>query len=386
MRAGAASILVGVIVLLLALDLMAGGPRFVAGSSYFDPSVKGTAVTWAQGSVHYYTDQGDLSPLLPGAAADAFVADAFSRWTSVPTAAVTAVHDGQLEEDVSGLNVSQAPGGGISMPLDILDAATDKPLAIVYDADGKVIEALKGTGSSSLCFDNAVVEAPPTFTTDGHFAHALVILNGDCAATADQLVDLKYRLVRTLGRVLGLGWSQTKVNPTTADLPGFSLMHETDPISCVPISVCYGAAADQPKTDDRAALSRLYPITATNVVPGKQLFFENAFRIHGSVRFVDANGRPAQSMQGVNVVGHWFDPVVRAISGTFVASSVSGFLFRGNAGNPVSGFVDSAGNRFDQFGSDDVSLEGFYDLTGIEIGDRSLAEEFQISVEPLDPT
>ncbi|HEX4487959.1 MAG TPA: IPT/TIG domain-containing protein [Terriglobales bacterium] len=373
-------------ILAFPVTLMAGGPRFVAGSSFFDPATKGTPITWAQGAVHYYTDQGNLSPLLPGAAADAFVADAFSRWTSVPTAMVTAVHDGQLGEDVSGLNVSASGDGSISMPLDILDAATDKPLAVVYDADGKVIDALQGTGASSLCFTNAVVEAPPVFTSDAHFSHALVILNGNCATTTDQLADMKYRLVRTLGRVLGLGWSQTKVNPTTADLPGFALMHETDPISCLPISVCYGTTADQLKTDDRAALSRLYPVTAANLVTGKQLFFENAFRIHGSVRFIDANGRPAQPMQGVNVVAHWFDPTARATSGTFVASSVSGFLFRGNAGNSVTGFTDSVGNHFDQFGSDDVNLEGFYDLSGLEIGDRGLAEEFQISVEPLDPT
>jgi hypothetical protein len=376
------------LILLLAFpcQLLAGGPRFVAGSSFFDPSTKGAPITWAQGTVHYYTDQGDLSSLLPSAAADAFVADAFSRWTTVPTAMVIAVRDGQLSEDVSGANVSAATDGSISMPLDILDAATDKPLAIVYDADGKVIDALQGTGASSLCFTNSVVEAPPVFTSDAHFSHSLVILNGKCATTTDQLADLKYRLVRTLGRVLGLGWSQTKVNSATADLPGLALLHETDPISCVPISACYGTTADQLKTDDRAALSRLYPVTAVNLVTGKQLFFENAFRIHGSVRFIDANGRPAQPMQGVNVVAHWFDPTARATSGTFVASSVSGFLFRGNAGNSVTGFTDSVGNRFDQFGSDDVSLEGFYDLAGLEVGDRGLAEEFQISVEPLDPT
>lgn len=27
----------------------AGKPRYVAGSSYFDPAVKGAALTWAQG-------------------------------------------------------------------------------------------------------------------------------------------------------------------------------------------------------------------------------------------------------------------------------------------------------------------------------------------------
>ena len=76
--------------------LHAGGPRTIAGTSYFDPAVKGTPLTWSQGAISYYTDRGDLSPVLPSATADAFVADAFSRWTSISTAAVSAARAGQL--------------------------------------------------------------------------------------------------------------------------------------------------------------------------------------------------------------------------------------------------------------------------------------------------
>ena len=52
--------------------------------------------------------------------------------------------------------------------------------------------------------------------------------------------------------------------------------------------------------DDRAALSRLYPVTAQNLAsfPGKQLFFENTVRIHGTVCFADASGQPAQPDAG----------------------------------------------------------------------------------------
>src|SRR5438034_9766293 len=84
----------------------AGGPRYVAGSSYFDSSVKGTPLTWAAGNLTYYTDQGGLSPILPASSADDFVADAFTRWTSITTAAISATHAGQLSEDVSGSNVT----------------------------------------------------------------------------------------------------------------------------------------------------------------------------------------------------------------------------------------------------------------------------------------
>jgi hypothetical protein len=91
---------------------------------------------------------------------------------------------------------------------------------------------------------------------------------------------------------------------TSADYDGLTMMHASDPINCTPISLCY-PNADQPKMDDRAALSRLYPVTVQNQAsfPGKQLFFENTVRVHGTVHFSDTGGRPAQPMQGVNGAG-----------------------------------------------------------------------------------
>lgn len=98
------------IVLQVARLAIAGGPAYVAGASYFDPSVVGSPMTWAQGAISYYTDQGDLSPILPGASAGTFISNAFAMWTSIPTAAVEAVHSGQLAEDVNGSNLNLANG------------------------------------------------------------------------------------------------------------------------------------------------------------------------------------------------------------------------------------------------------------------------------------
>ena len=44
----------------------AGGPKYVAGASYFNPNLKGTPLTWASGIVNYYTDQGNLSSTVGG--------------------------------------------------------------------------------------------------------------------------------------------------------------------------------------------------------------------------------------------------------------------------------------------------------------------------------
>src|SRR5580658_9691150 len=79
----------GAMVLSVALLSRAGGPKNVAGTSYFQAGAAGQPLVWAQGTITYYTDQGDLSPLLPNAAANDFVAAVFSVWTSVPTAAIT---------------------------------------------------------------------------------------------------------------------------------------------------------------------------------------------------------------------------------------------------------------------------------------------------------
>jgi len=373
----------------------AGGPRYVAGSSYFDPGTKGVPLAWAGGAVSYYADQGDLSPQLPHDGANGFVADAFSRWTSISTAAVSSSLAGQLAEDVSGANVIANPDGSITMPSDILPTALTRPLAVVYDADGQVTDALLGLGAGGAdsCFSNAVFGGPDNFSSDAHIVHALVIMNGNCAQTADQLPDLKYRLVRVLGRALGLDWSQANLNvitrqppPTADDYAGFSLMHAKDPDTCVPISVCY-ADADLPKMDDRAALSRLYPVTSENLdnFPGKQLFSETTIRIHGAVHFTDSGGLAAQAMQGVNVVARWIDPSSGKVSRSSVATSVSGFLFRGNAGNPVTGWTDSTGQDYDRFGSDDSSLEGWFDLAGLEIPNGANSAQYQLTVEALDP-
>ncbi len=361
----------------------AGGPKYIAGVSYFDSGLAGTPLTWSQGAITYYTDQGDLSPILPGPNADAFVADAFSQWTSIPIAAVVATHGGQLAENVSGANVYVNPDGSITMPADIEPSATGTPVGVVYDEDGTVTDALlgQGAGDPSECFYNAAYGGDDNLGTSANFLHALVVINGNCAQTSSQLPDVEYRLVRVLGRVLGLDWSQLNLNvltgnppPTSADYAGFPVMHETDPPNCIPITLCYPNPY-QPKIDDQAALSRLYPVSGGNATTA---------RIYGNVFFTTSSGQAAQGMQGVNVVARWIDPQ-NGLSHAISASSVSGFLFCGNAGNTVTGFNDSSGQPLNQFGSNDTTLEGFFDLGGLQIPNGGTNAQFQLTVEAVDP-
>jgi len=381
-------------VLLFTVLSRAGGPKYIAGASYFDPSVTGQPLLWPQGAITYYTDQGDLSPVLLNASANAFVANAFSVWTAVPTAALTITSGGQLAEDVNGTNVYLNSNSTISMPADIQPSATGTPVGVVYDYDGSVTDALigSGAGDASQCFFNAAYGGDDNFGTFATYQHALIVINGQCALQSSQLTDVEYRLVRVIGEVLGLGWSQVNSNvltgsppPAAADYAGFPVMHETDPLNCIPITLCY-ANPYQLAMDDAASLSRLYPVTAQNQAnfPSGEIFSAVTARIYGSVWFTDRYGNPTQAMQGVNVVARWIDDTTGLPSRQYAAAGVSGFLFIGDAGNPITGFDDALGDPLAQWGSNSQTVEGFFDLAGL-LPPNDNSTQYQLSIEPVDP-
>jgi hypothetical protein len=377
-----------VLFLLFAPIALAGGPLFVAGSSGFQAGLSGTPITWANGQLNYYTDQGSLSPLLSNVAANQMVADAFAKWTSIATASVSANRLGSLNEDVNGTNVTLIQGA-LSLPNDLLPTS-GKPLAIVYDYDGKVFDALLGGGAGApeLCETNAIYVVSDKISDDAHFAHAMVFLNGNCAKFASDLPILRYKLARALGQVLGLDYSQLNDNvvtgapgPSIDDYAGFPLMH---PLAVLCNEYACQADAEQPRMDDRAALSRLYPVTSANLSSGKLIFRDTTARVHGTVRFPAWKGTLGQGMQGVNVVARMIDPVTGRISRRYTASSVSGFLFRGRAGNPITGYYDVLGRRLDRYGSNNPALEGSFDLSGLEVPGGYSSVTYEIGVEPVN--
>ena len=368
----------------------AGGPAFVAGSGY-NAGVEGQPLVWANGSVQYFTDQGNLSPILTGAQADTMIATAFTTWTSLTGVALTVSQAGHLAEDVNGSNIETNGEGVVTAPADIAPSATSTPVGIVYDYDGTVTDAILGEGAGDLadCFTNAVYGGPDNFSATGNIVHALVVINGICATASTQLPDVQYRLVRVLGRTVGLGWSQANLNvitqnppPTQADFAGFPVMHYEDPMDCVPITICYGGTFGgalgnntfTPATDDMDSLLRLYP-ASNNPQPSG--------RIYGNVYFTDASGNAVQPMQGVNVVARLM--VNGQPSRQRVASSVSGFLFCGNAGNIIDGYLDAKDLPYSRWGSNDPSLEGFFDLGQLTIPTGQTAAQYQLAVEALDP-
>jgi hypothetical protein len=365
----------------------AGGPRWVAGTTYFNASAKGHPVVWANGQVAYFTDQGILSATVTNAQANTMVANAVAVWNAVASAAVKITAKGTLSEDVSGSNVT-AGANGVSLPADIQSTAATKPVAIVYDADGSVINALYGAGASSptTCQQNGVFTSVDNMAAAGNIAHALMLVNGLCATSAAQLAVLQYQLVRGFGRILGLDWSQANEEDfagnrqTSNDLTGWPIMHPIERLCHATGESCMPNATTL-RLDDIAALNRLYPVTAANLssFTGKKLTATNTLSIQGTIEF-----KRGQGMQGVNVV---LRPM---IAGTdlpdvrYTATAVSGALFQGNAGNPITG-TNAASNPPAQFGSDDQTLEGFFDLSGIPLPAGQTSANYQLTFEAINP-
>jgi hypothetical protein len=258
---------------------------------------------------------------------------------------------------------------------------------VVYDADGSVIDAIYGTGASSplACQNNAVLVSVDNLEITGNIVHALVLVNGLCATNAVQIANLQYQLIRGFGRVLGLDWSQTNeemfVNDqiTANGLVGWPIMHPIERLCNGSSGQCMPSPT-QLRTDDIAALNRLYPVTAANVssFAGKIITAAATLSVQGTVQFPGGQG-----MQGVNVV---LQPLVNGVPDVrYTATAVSGVFFQGNAGNSITGTTDSAGNPLNRFGSDDPALEGFFDLSGIPLPAGATTSQYQLTFEVLNP-
>ena len=372
--------------LLAPASAVAGGPKFIAGTSFFNPAVLGQPVIWAGGQVNYFVDQGPLSSSVTNQQATAMVDAAAALWSAVPTAAVTLTDTGPLNEDVNGSNIAVNSSGVITAPADVTPAATNYPLAVIYDADGSVINAIFGatTSQPDACQNNGVYVWMDNLNPDATIAHAVIILNGLCATNSAMLEMMSFELERAFGRALGLDYSQVNPGATsngeTGGTQGWPIMQPSSGACgasggpCIPDPTVL-------RYDDIAALNRIYPITAANLAnfPGKQLTAANTISIQGSVTF-----RTGYGMQGVNVVARPLDANGNPLY-QYTVTAVTGALFSGNHGNPVTGFTDPSGNLLTMWGSNDPALQGSFDLSGIPLPPGVTTSTYQITFEAIDP-
>jgi hypothetical protein len=371
--------------ILASATAFAGGPKYVAGTSYFNPGVAGRPVHWAGGQVNYFVDQGPLNGSVSNQQATAMVDAAAALWSAVPTAGVTLTDGGSLNEDVNGSNLV-AVNGQITQPADVTPVAASYPLGVIFDADGSVIDAIFGTGTSQPdnCQDNGVFVWLDSINPDATVAHGIIVLNGLCATNANLLTMMSYEVERAFGRILGLDYAQ--VNPGALQLGetggtlGWPVMQ---PLSgwCGPQG---GTCIPNParlRWDDIAALNRIYPITAANLgnFPGKAITAAGTVSIQGAITF-----RTGLGMQGVNVVARPLDANGNPLY-QYTVTFVSGGYFSGNHGSPVTGFVDDNGSPLTMWGSNDPAMQGFFDLSGIPLPPGMTTASYLVTFEAVNP-
>jgi hypothetical protein len=377
---------------------MAGGPGYVAGTGIFNAGVVGDPVHWANGQLNYYVDQGPLNGSVSNQQATAMVDAAAALWSAIPTAGVTLTDKGQLGEDVSGANIVVGGSGFtvtneqtnqlgvITAPADVAPSATGFPVGVIFDADGSVIDAIFGSGTAgqNSCQNNGVFAWVDNVNPDATFAHAVIVLNGLCATNANLLEMMSFELERAFGRILGLDYAQ--VNPgalTNGEADGTLGWPVMQPESGV-CGAAGGACIPNPtvlRWDDIAALNRIYPITAGNLAsfPGKQLTAANTVSIQGTISF-----RTGVGMQGVNVVARPLDANGNPLY-QYTVTAVSGALFSGNHGNPVTGWTDANGNLLTMWGSNEADQQGFFDLSGMPLPPGVTTANYQVSFEAVSP-
>ena len=363
----------------------AGGPKYVAGSSVFNPAAMGQPAHWSGGQLNYYVDQGPLNGSVSNQQATAMVDAAAALWSAVPTAAVTLTDKGPLNEDVNGSNIA-ATSGQITAPADVTPVATAYPLAVLYDADGSVIDALFGAGASQpiSCQNNGVRTWLDNINPDASIAHGVILLNGLCATTPDLVEMMSFQLERAFGRVLGLDYAQVNPSGLTDELPGgtagWPIMQPLGGVCGVTGGECI-PNPNELRYDDMAALNRIYPVTAQNQAsfPAKQLTASHTVSIQGTISF-----RTGMGMQGVNVVARPVDANGNPLY-QYTVTFVSGGYFNGNHGNPITGFVDANGQPLTQWGSSDPTLQGFFDLSDMPLPPGVTSPNYQVTFEAINP-
>jgi hypothetical protein len=372
--------------LLAPLTAWAGGPKYVAGTSFFNPGVVGQPIHWAGGQLHYFVDQGALSSSVSNQQATAMVDAAAAVWSAVPTAGVTLTDRGALNEDVNGSNIA-ASNGQITNPYDVTPQATGYPVGVIYDEDGSVIDAIYGTGTSmpSACQYNSVYVWMDNINTDTTIAHGIILLNGRCATSSNLLAMMSFDLERAFGRILGLDFAQ--VNPgalqngEAGGTMGWPVMQPQSGFCGSTGGVCIPDPTVL-RVDDIAALNRIYAITTANLssFPGKEITASNTVSIQGTITFASGMG-----MQGVNVVARPLDSNGNPLY-QYTVTFVSGGYFSGNHGSVITGFTDDNNNNpLSMWGSNLAAMQGFFDLSDMPLPPGVKTANYQVTFEAVNP-
>ncbi len=215
--------------LFFAAAAFAGGPLGVIGNGRFE--------RWDnQSPLRYKVDPGPLGAFT-NEQARAMVAQAFARWTSIETSSLEMEFAGLLDEDITVTNYRPY----------LYEPYQD--MVIIFDHDGSIVDDVKGFGAK-----NSVLGfASPLFADEnGFYTCGFVVLNGIKATNP----AFAQTITHEIGHLLGLDHT-----------PLYNRLRKQDTPVMYPYY--YSEATPDPKPDDRAWFSWLYPAQNANAVTSR---------------------------------------------------------------------------------------------------------------------
>lgn len=227
----------------------------------------GAVIGWQDpAAIPYLLDQGTLGRLTHEQAVQ-LVQEMMYVWSSLPTANVGFVNEGELKADVNETNIFDYMNA-----VKCKDDSTLVPFPynpIIFDTDGKALEDFVGSGSSGeigglsalTCFGGSV--ANPTRIIQG-----LVLLNGafvdgkgDESSPDDLAINVFSGVIlHELGHFLGIGHSELNYEFfQEIDASEKSVTYSKYLPVMLPTVLRNSVSSTVPKPDEISVLSQLYP-------------------------------------------------------------------------------------------------------------------------------
>jgi MYXO-CTERM domain-containing protein len=260
--------LAGLIVFCVSAPAIAGGPLLLEGPNGNVPA------TYQDPNIEFNIETGDLGTF-PNPAADLLVMDALALWNNITTSTINLSQGADVAANIDDTNFTSY----IPDPLNATIHNDDDGLnPIVYDDDGRIIDAFFGVGQGTGP-DASVVGFAASSIIIGtrYFTEGFAVVNGNLPPGISADV-LKLILAHEIGHYMGLDHTQTDIDNSERFDQGCT--PGTDYPLMYPYA-CRNSLDTHP--DDDTALSMLYPQAG---------YFASQGQLTG--RFLTTSGAPVR--------------------------------------------------------------------------------------------